>query len=149
MIGVSKIPPVFKFTRARDVRRITLMLLDGARGMARTRLTQAYWSGIQRIVPGHRSIAGRDEARGRTAVGPSNHHCMAYYSTRNRREKPLMPRIRPVDWRLSLECLWTPIQVEARRARELETWLDVHVCEDWALKKVKVWYCKNECIVRS
>lgn len=44
---------------------------------------------------------------------------------------------------MSLECLWTPIQVAARHARELETW-DVHVCEDWALKKVKCG--KNECI---
>ncbi|KAF8493680.1 ribosomal protein S5 domain 2-like protein [Russula emetica] len=30
------------------------------------------------------------------------------------------------------------IQVAARRARELETWLDVRVREDWALKKVEV-----------
>jgi exosome complex component RRP45 len=30
------------------------------------------------------------------------------------------------------------IQVAARRARELETWLDVRVHEDWALKKVEV-----------
>ena len=30
------------------------------------------------------------------------------------------------------------IQVAARRAKELETWLDVHVHEDWALKKVEV-----------
>jgi exosome complex component RRP45 len=30
------------------------------------------------------------------------------------------------------------IQVAARRAKELETWLDVRVHEDWALKKVEV-----------
>jgi len=30
------------------------------------------------------------------------------------------------------------IQVAARRAKELETWLDVRVREDWALKKIEV-----------
>ena len=35
------------------------------------------------------------------------------------------------------------IQVAARRARELETWLDMCVREDWVLKKVEVRF--NEC----
>ena len=34
--------------------------------------------------------------------------------------------------------LMAAIQVAARRAKELETWLDVRVHEDWMLKKVEV-----------
>ena len=34
--------------------------------------------------------------------------------------------------------LMSAIQVAARRARELETWLDVRVREDWELKKIEV-----------
>ena len=30
------------------------------------------------------------------------------------------------------------VQVAARCAKELETWLDVHVCEDWVCKRVEV-----------
>ena len=38
-------------------------------------------------------------------------------------------------------CTWGAYvlyTVAARRAKELETWLDVRIHEDWALKKVEV-----------
>ena len=39
---------------------------------------------------------------------------------------------------LAPETLMGAVQVAARRARELETWLDVRVREDWVRKKVEV-----------
>ena len=39
---------------------------------------------------------------------------------------------------LAPETLIGAVEVAARRARELETWLDVHVREDWARKNVEV-----------
>ncbi|KAN0129014.1 ribosomal protein S5 domain 2-like protein [Lactarius tabidus] len=39
---------------------------------------------------------------------------------------------------LAPETLIGAVEVAARRARELETWLDVHVHEDWARKNVEV-----------
>ncbi|KAH9013650.1 ribosomal protein S5 domain 2-like protein [Lactarius deliciosus] len=39
---------------------------------------------------------------------------------------------------LAPEMLIGAVEIAARRARELETWLDVHVREDWARKNVEV-----------
>ena len=39
---------------------------------------------------------------------------------------------------LAPETLIGAVEVAARRARELETWLDVHVRDDWARKNVEV-----------
>jgi exosome complex component RRP45 len=39
---------------------------------------------------------------------------------------------------LAPETLMGAVQVAARRARELESWLDVRVCDDWIRNKVEV-----------
>jgi hypothetical protein len=45
---------------------------------------------------------------------------------------------RPGALSLAPGVLMGPIQVAARRPRVLESWLNVHVLGDWALKKVEV-----------